>query len=82
MTNKSLSVTKTQSKTNIDNNSILLNHKIYNFFIFNKSGMCVLEKQFEEIFKDSEEYNNYKLFIKNISHTILINNEKKKKSVN
>ena len=78
MTNKSLSVTKTQSKTNIDNNSILLNNKIYNFFIFNKSGMCVLEKQFEEIFKDSEEYNNYKLFIKNISHTILINNEKKK----
>ena len=40
--------------------------------------MCVLEKQFEEIFKDSEEYNNYKLLIKNIAHTILINNEKNK----
>ena len=40
--------------------------------------MCVLEKQFEEIFKDSDEYNNYKLLIKNIAHTILINNEKNK----
>ena len=45
--------------------------------------MCVLEKQFEEIIKDSEEYNNYKILIKNIAHIILTNNENNKnQSVN
>ena len=63
---------------NIDSDYILLNNKIYDFFIFNISGICILEKQFESIFKDSEKYINYKLLIKNIAHNLLINSENTK----
>ena len=63
---------------NIDSDDILLNNKIYDFFIFNISGICILEKQFESIFKDSEKYINYKLLIKNIAHNLLINSENTK----
>ena len=70
---------KTQSKTNIDNNSILQNNKIYDFFLFNESGICVLEKQMEKIFNNMDEYTSYKILIKNISHTLLTNYEKTKK---
>ena len=84
LTNKSLSVSKNQSKANIEENSILQNNKIYNFFLFNKSGICILEKQIETIFKNPEEYYEYKLLIKKIAHTLLINNEKSefKKKIN
>ena len=44
--------------------------------MFNESGICILEKQLETLFDNKTEYNNYKLIIKNISHTILINNRK------
>ena len=69
-------MTKTGSKINIDNNNILVNNKIYDFFLFNNSGICILEKQIEILFKDSKQYNNYKLLIKNLAHKILINYEK------
>ena len=73
LTNKSLSVTKTASKTNIDNNNILLNNKIYDFFLFNNSGICILEKQLEKIYLNPNQYNNYKQIIKNLANIFLIN---------
>ena len=48
-------------------------NKLYDFFLFNQSGICVLEKQIKILFQDITEYNNYKLFIKRISHTLLMN---------
>ena len=44
--------------------------------MFNESGLCILEKQIETLFDNKTEYNNYKLIIKNISHTLLINHRK------
>ena len=44
--------------------------------MFNESGLCILEKQIEILFDNKTEYNNYKLIIKNISHTLLINHSK------
>ena len=63
---------------NIDSDDILLNNKIYDFFIFNISGICILEKQFDSILKDTEKYMNYKLLIKNIAHNLLMNSENTK----
>ena len=63
---------------NIDSDNILLNNKIYDFFIFNISGICILEKQFDSILKDTEKYMNYKLLIKNIAHNLLMNSENTK----
>ena len=93
LTNRSLSESKVPSKTNIENNintntnnsnsnqynnnNILIDNKIYDFFLFNKSGVCVLEKTLHTIIKDPNEYIKYKLLIKNISHNLLLNCEKK-----
>ena len=66
---------------NKDSFEILNKNKIFDFFIFNKSGICILEKQVEIIFPDKIQYNNYKLLIKNIAYTLLkkslINNKPK-----
>ena len=48
-------------------------NKLYDFFLFNQSGICVLEKQIKILFNNISEYNNYKLIIKRISHTLLMN---------
>ena len=72
---------KTQSKTNIDINSIFQNNKIYDFFLFNKSGICIFQKQIEKIFNNIDEYTKYILLIKNISHNLLRNYEKTKKEL-
>lgn len=48
-------------------------NKLYDFFLFNQSGICVLEKQIKTLFNNMSEYNNYKLIIKRISHTLLMN---------
>ena len=48
-------------------------NKLYDFFLFNQSGICVLEKQIKTLFADISEYNNYKLIIKRLSHTLLMN---------
>ena len=48
-------------------------NKLYDFFLFNQSGICVLEKQIKTLFSNMSEYNNYKLIIKRISHTFLMN---------
>ena len=48
-------------------------NKLYDFFLFNQSGICVLEKQIKTLFADLSEYNNYKLIIKRLSHTLLMN---------
>ena len=56
---------------NKDSYEILNKNKIYDFFIFNKSGICILEKQLEILFQDKIQYNNYKLQTKNIAYTLL-----------
>lgn len=48
-------------------------NKLYDFFLFNQSGICLLEKQIQTLFKDVNEYNNYKLILKRVSHTFLMN---------
>lgn len=48
-------------------------NKLYDFFLFNQSGICILEKQIKTLFADISEYNNYKLIIKRLSHTLLMN---------
>ena len=63
---------------NLVTDDILLNNKIYDFFIFNESGICIMEKQFDSIFKDTEKYMNYKLLIKNLAHNLLMNVENNK----
>ena len=68
-----MSTTKQVIKKNNNQEEILSRNKLYDFFIFNKSGICILEKQLEILFEDITEYNNYKLLIKNISHLLLIN---------
>ena len=57
-------------------------NKIYDFFLFNKSGICILQQQFEILFTDKEQYNNYKLMIKNITNKFSFNQDKEKKKVN
>ena len=56
---------------------IINQNKLFDFFLFDKSGVAVLEKQFNVLFPDMAEYNKYKLLIKNISHTLLLNRETK-----
>ena len=51
---------------------------MYDFFLFNKSGVCILEKQLEILFNDISQYNKYKLIIKNMAHSLLINIDKNK----
>jgi hypothetical protein len=75
LTNKSLQNTKIDNNNN-SSSEILLNNKIYDFFLFNESGICVLEKQMNTIIKDDERYNKYKLLIKNIAHTLIIHEKK------
>ena len=58
------------------------NNKIYDFFLFNKSGICILQQQFEILFSDKELYNNYKLIIKNIANKFSFNQDKEKKKTN
>ena len=57
-------------------------NKIYDFFLFNKSGICILQQQFEILFTDKEQYNNYKLIIKNTSNKFSFNQDKEKKKAN
>ena len=40
--------------------------------MFNISGICILEKQIETLFSDLNEYKQYKLIIKNLSHLLLL----------
>ena len=56
--------------SNKDSYEILKKNKIYDFFMFNKSGICILEKQLEILFPDKMQYNSYKLLIKNIAYTL------------
>ena len=48
-------------------------NKLYDFFLFIQSGICVLEKQIKILFNIISYYNNYKLIIKKISQKYLIN---------
>ena len=55
---------------NKDSYEILNKNKIYDFFTFNKSGICILEKQLEILLPDIIQYNNYKLLIKNMAYAL------------
>ena len=58
-----------------------MKNKIYDFFIFNKSGICIIEKQLEILFSVPEQYHKYKLLIKNIAHKLLINLDQTKSNI-
>ena len=44
--------------------------------MFNSSGICILEMQLEILFPELEEYNEYKLKIKNIAHLFLLHQQR------
>ena len=58
-----------------------MKNKIYDFFIFNKSGICIIEKQLEILFSVPEQYHKYKLLIKNIAHKLLVNLDQTKSNI-
>ena len=78
LTNRTLSITKISNSKKDSSYNILQNNKIYDFFLFNKTGICILHQQFEHLFTDKEQYNNYKLIIKNIAHKFELNQDKNK----
>ena len=49
--------------------------------MFNSSGICILEKQNEILFPDLEEYNQYKLKIKNIAHLFLLHHQNNSENI-
>ena len=58
------------------NKQILTKNKIYDFFMFNSKGICILEQQIEILFSNSEDYKTYKLKIKNIAHLFFLYRQK------
>ena len=44
--------------------------------MFNSSGICILEMQLEILFPELEEYDEYKLKIKNIAHLFLLHQQR------
>ena len=49
--------------------------------MFNSSGICILEKQNEILFTEIEEYNDYKLKIKNIAHLFFLHQQKNSEKI-
>ena len=50
---------------------IPFNNSILEFFVFTKSGICILNSQYKNIYDNEDDYNRYKLIIKNISCHLL-----------
>ena len=84
MTNESISIYNTRSnnissvKNNNNNSDYIIvntNNRILNYYIFSKNGICFLEYNFIKIFNDENEYINFKLLLKNISHNFAKKNE-------
>ncbi len=50
---------------------IPFNNSILEFFVFTKSGICILNSQYKNIYDNEGDYNRYKLIIKNISCHLL-----------
>ena len=46
-------------------------NSIIEFFVFTKSGICILNSQYKNIYDNEDDYNKYKLIIKNISCHLL-----------
>ena len=49
--------------------------------MFNSSGICILEKQNEILFTEIEEYNDYKLKVKNIAHIFFLHQQKNSEKI-
>ena len=49
--------------------------------MFNSSGICILEKQNEILFTEIEEYNDYKLKVKNIAHLFFLHQQKNSEKI-
>ena len=47
------------------------NNSILEFFVFTKSGICILNSQYKNIYDKENDYNKYKIIIKNISCHLL-----------
>ena len=52
------------------------NNKIFNFFLFSKEGICILESQLSKLFNEEEKYNTFKRLIKNVCHNFFKKNKK------
>ena len=53
------------------NKNININNSIYEFFIFSKSGICLLHSQYKKIYDNENDYEKFKKSIKNISCNLL-----------
>jgi len=49
--------------------------------MFNSSGICILEEQNEILFTEIEEYNDYKLKIKNIAYLFFLHQQKNSEKI-
>jgi hypothetical protein len=69
----SISSYKTTLSNNLSNNN---HNHIYFYFLFVKGGLSIFEKKIdnENIFKNEEEFNNFKILIKKIATKCLNNN--------
>ena len=48
-----------------------VNNTISEFFVFTKSGICILHSQYKNLYENEDDYNKYKITIKNISCLLL-----------
>ncbi len=48
-----------------------VNNSISEFFVFTKSGICILHSQYKNLYENEDDYNKYKITIKNISCLLL-----------
>ena len=64
----------------INNNSkneiININNKIFDFYLFSKEGICILDSPLFKLFNDEIKYNKFKLLLKNVCYNFFKNNKK------
>ena len=64
----------------INNNSknkiININNKIFDFYLFSKEGICILDSPLFKLFNDEIKYNEFKLLLGDVFHNFFKNNKK------
>jgi hypothetical protein len=53
------------------NKNININNSIHEFFVFSKTGICLLHSQYKKIYDNENDYERFKKSIKNISCNLL-----------
>ena len=53
------------------NKNININNSIHEFFVFSKTGICLLHSKYKKIYDNENDYERFKKSIKNISCNLL-----------